>query len=47
MVATSESDIPAPGGLMESVGGAKKSSKTNRRNVHLSLVEELSAAGSR
>lgn len=42
-----DSDALATSGLMESVGPAGKSSKANRRNVHLSLVEELSAAGAK
>lgn len=46
-VDTGESDALATSGLMESVGPAEKSSKANRHNVHLSLVEELSAAGTK
>lgn len=42
-----EADALATTGLVESVGTARKSSKANRRNVHLSLVEELSASGAK
>lgn len=42
-----DSDALAASGLMESVGPSGKSSKASRRNVHLSLVEELSAAGAK
>jgi MFS superfamily sulfate permease-like transporter len=41
----SESDRLAGSGLAESLLSTAKSPKTNRRNVHLRLVEELSASG--
>ncbi|BBY40241.1 hypothetical protein MMAN_43750 [Mycobacterium mantenii] len=43
-VDASASDGLSASGLMEPVGPVRKSSKANRRNVHLSLVEELSAS---
>ncbi|WP_406817691.1 SulP family inorganic anion transporter [Mycobacterium sp. M23085] len=48
-VEPSGSDALATSSAMESVGVAGKSSKANRRNrnAHLSLVEELSAAGAK
>lgn len=47
-VDTSDCDTLATSGLMESVGPrGNSSSKANRRNVRLSLVEELSASGNR
>lgn len=43
----SESDRLASSGLVESLLSTEKSPKANRRNVHLRLVEELSASGTK